>query len=92
MGHLLLHLYAREKWKLDVMSESSKKKLLDPSFELKGLTDLDLPCNWALYHEANTVSFILGKPFEGSWAEALKAINTFVYEKPTPTSFTEDPQ
>jgi hypothetical protein len=91
MGHLLLHLDAREKWKLEVMSEVSKRKIKEESFELKGLTDYNIPCNWALFHEQNTVSFILGKEFSGSWKEALKEIHDFVYEGEQPKPFIEKP-
>lgn len=88
MGHLLLHLYTRNAWQNQVVSNAIKRNKED-GFEMKGLTDLQMPSNWAIYQEKNTISFILGKPFEGDFNQALQEIEQFVYSEEKPKPFME---
>lgn len=85
MGHLLLHLNARENWKLATVANIIKLKkevteLKDVDFP--GVTDLTFPKNWDLLNEANSIKFILGDRYTKGmkFQEALNEVRSFVYQ------------
>jgi len=80
MGHLLLHLFARDEWKNKIVETVMTRRSLGDKIELPGITDKRYPINWKMDQEANTISFVLGESFEGTWREALEKLRAFVYQ------------